>query len=234
MDRNNPFFTDNFVCGKFSDELLSSVNPAVYDLLGCCAYYESELKRGISLGQKWIYSNSSAYCPQNGFFDDMTASGHQGTNCAMPAGWAMLDMGIVPSPLRFWGDVHCGFAHYDQVSPYMLPACEIDHLEKPELFCDLFDRGEIKPGDILLAKGHTFIYMGDDLFLAAGHDGIWHEDESAVTDDPRKAVFDSWIAEREKCFNNRCTVYWRIRLRDGYIPAYYRNREGKLVKTEKD
>ena len=223
------FRQDNFANGRYPQRLLDSVNDGVCALLGCCAWYESELQRGISLGQKWIYSNSSEYCPQSGYFDDMVKSGKFGTNCAMPAGWAMVDMGAVVPGMRFWGGSDCEIARYDRVGGYLENVCEITHYEAGPAFSELFEIGKILPGDICLCKLHTFIYLGDDKFMAAGHDGVWHCDEEAVTDDSRKAVFDSWISDFENCSNYSCRVYHVLRFRDTYLPEFYRRGDGKLV-----
>ncbi len=228
-DGKSRFRSDNFANGKYPEDLLGSVNDGVLALLGCCAWYESELQRGISLGQKWIYSNSSEYCPQNGYFDDMVRSGRFGTNCAMPAGWAMVDTGAVVPGMRFWGGKNCEIARFEKVGPYLENACEITHYESGPAFSELYGYGKILPGDICLCKLHTFIFLGGNRFFAAGHDGKWHADPAAVTDDPRKAVFDSWVSDFEHCSNYGCRVYHVLRFRDSFIPEYYRRGDGKLV-----
>ncbi len=228
-DGKSRFRSDNFANGKYPEDLLGSVNDGVLALLGCCAWYESELQRGISLGQKWIYSNSSEYCPQNGYFDDMVRSGRFGTNCAMPAGWAMVDTGAVVPGMRFWGGKNCEIARFEKVGPYLENACEITHYESGPAFSELYGYGKILPGDICLCKLHTFIFLGGNRFFAAGHDGKWHADPAAVTDDPRKAVFDSWVSDFEHCPNYGCRVYHVLRFRDSFIPEYYRRGDGKLV-----
>ncbi|MBO7377152.1 MAG: hypothetical protein J6V01_08650 [Clostridia bacterium] len=229
MATKNRFRTDNFANGRYPERLLDSVNDGVLALLGCCAWYEAELQRGIAQGQKWIYSNSKDYCPQNGFFDDMVKSGRHGANCAMPAGWAMVDVGAVVPGMRFWGGRDCEIARYDRVAAFLENACEIMHYEAGPAFSELFSAGKIEPGDICLCKLHTFIYLGEDLFFAAGHDGKWHENPDAVTDDPRHAVFDSWVTDFSSSSNYNCRVYHVLRFRDGYVPEFYRRSDGKLV-----
>ena len=229
MTAAEKFRYDNFANGKLSDKLLDSVNPGVLALLSCCMYYESELQRGISLGQKWVYSNSSTYVPQNGTFESMVASGKYGANCAMPQAWAFIDLGIVQNGKHIYGSSTGEMANFSSLGKYIGAVCTLTSWEGSVKFNELYTRGEIQPGDIFLAKSHTFIYMGDNKFLAAGHDGHWHTDSSANTEDSRKAVFDSWVYDMTSCTDYTYTVYWQIRFKDDYVPRFYRNSEGKLV-----
>ena len=223
------FLADNFARGKVSDELLKQATPGALALIGCCLYYESELQKGVAAGRKWVYTNSGKYAPQNSSFDHMVASGHWGVNCAMPASWAYVDMGIMKEGMRFWGDRSGAFAKYDTVKDSLEKAIIITQLDGEKPFSELFAAGTVKPGDVFLAKGHTFIYLGDDLFFAAGHDGKWHTDLEAETEDSRQAVFESWIMPREACANNSCCPTWQLSFKEDYIPAFYRNAEGDIV-----
>ncbi len=232
MNKNTVFYTDNYAYGRISEEVLANVNAGAYAILGECWYFEDVLQREKAKGARWIYSNSNQYSPQQTSFDEMVVDEHPGTNCAMPAGWAYIDLGVCPYPKRFWGDRECGMANYDTLAPNILKAADITHWEEGKPFGEYFEAGEIKPGDVLLAKGHTFIYMGDELFMAAGHDGKWHADETVRTDDPRKAVFDSWVCDMRTNYDWRCNVYWRLRFRDEYVPAFYRGKDGKLKENK--
>ena len=221
--------TDNFASGKVSEELLKEATPGAAALIGCCLYYESELQKGIAAGQKWVYTNSGEYSPQNTSFDHMVESGHWGVNCAMPASWAYVDMGIMEEGMRFWGDREGGFARLEKVRDSIEKAATIKELDGTKTFAEMFAEGSVKPGDVFLTYGHTFIYLGDDLFFAAGHDGKWHTDPEARTEDKRQAVFESWLMPRESCHNNSCMPTWQISFKEDYIPAFYRNRAGELV-----
>ena len=223
------FLDDNFAKGKVSDALLKEATPGAAALIGCCLYYESELQKGIAAGQKWVYTNSNKYAPQSSSFDHMVESGHWGVNCALPASWAFVDMGIMEEGMRFWGGREGEFAKMDIVRPSIEKAADITELDGQKMFKNLFAEGSVKAGDVFLAKGHTFIFLGDDLFLAAGHDGKWHTDMEAETEDERHAVFESWIMDRESCINNEYKPTWQISFKEDYIPEYYRNSKGELV-----
>ena len=223
------FLNDNFAKGKVSDELLRDSAPGAVALISCCLYYESELQKGIARGEKWVYTNSSKYAPQNSSFDHMVESGHWGVNCALPPSWAYVDMGIMEEGSRFWGDRAGGFAKLEKVKESIEKAATITSLDGEKKFCELFEEGSVKSGDVFLCKGHTFIYLGDNLFLAAGHDGKWHSDETAETEDARHAVFESWIMPRESCANNEWQPTWQISFKEDYMPQFYRNSKGELV-----
>ena len=213
------------------DRFEPGLSPAVVTFLGCCEYFADRMASGTARGEKWVYSNSSKYVPQSTSFDHMVESGHWGVNCAMPASWAYVDMGIMEEGMRFWGDREGGFAKLDKVKPSIEKAAVITQLDGQKTFKDLLEEGSVKAGDVFLCKGHTFIYLGDELFFAAGHDGKWHTDETAETEDERKAVFESWVMPRESCINNDYHIFWQISFKEDYIPEFYRNGKGELVAT---
>ncbi len=222
------FYMDNFAAGAIGE----SVSPAVMAFLSCNEYYADSLQKGIAAGQKWVYSNSSTYVPQRGYYDDMVKSGKYGANCASPVNWAFIDMGIMPSSMRFYGGSTGNFANYTSVLAFLEPVCEIyDLTSEGKDFKQLYKEGRIKAGDIFLATHHTFIYRGDQTFYAAGHDGAWHTDPTAATEDSRKAVFDNWIMDMTTCTNYNYKVYYQIRLKDEFVPQYYRDSDGKLAEN---
>ena len=223
------FRYDNFANGRLSNKLLDSVNPGVLALLSCCMYYEDQLQQGIKRGEKWVYSNSSTYVPQSGTFDDMVKSGKTGTNCAMPQAWAFIDLGVVQNGKHIYGNTSGDMANFSSLGKYIGAVCTLTAWEGSCKFNELYAKKLVKPGDIFLAKGHTFIFLGDNKFLAAGHDGKWHTDNSANTEDSRKAVFDTWVCNMTDCSDYTYTVFWQIRFKDEYVPRFYRNAEGKLV-----
>lgn len=223
---------DNFAAGKLPDTLLDSVNPGVLVLLGNCMYYESRLQEGIAKGQKWVYSNSSTYVPQSGKFDSMAnGSSKWGANCAMAQAWALIDMGVVTNGKHIWGNDDCGLSNIDTLGASIRAAADIEYIGGAGRFCDLYELGQVEPGDVFFAQGHTFIYLGDEKFMATGHDAKWHKDASADTEDSRKAVFETWVVDMKTCGNWTTTVHWRLRFRDGFVPKYYRSAEGKIVPT---
>jgi len=232
MNKDKKIYSDNFAIGRLSKENLDSVNEGVLASLSNLMYYEDQLQIGISKGQKWVYTNSSKYSPQNTSFDHMVESGKYGVNCAMPAGWTLVDIGALEEGMRFWGDQNNEFANYDKVAPMLEKAATITKLEPKTDFNVLYEAGQVKAGDIFLAHGHTFVYLGDELFHASGHDGKWHSDPTAETEDGCKAVFESWIYDMKSCadYGYRCNFI--IRIKDDYVPRFYRNKEGKLVINE--
>jgi len=225
------FRSDNFAAGKLSDELLDSVNPGVLALLSCCMYYESELQKGIKRGEKWVYSNSSTYVPQSGYFDDMVSSGKVGTNCSMPQAWAFIDMGIVTNGKHLYGNQSNGLSQWDNLGKYFACVATVTAWNGKYEWQALYKKGLVEPGDVFYAHGHTFIYMGDELFMAAGHDGKWHSDSSAPTEDGSHAVFETWVLPIKNCSDYGYSINFQLRLKDDYVPKYYRNAAGKLVQN---
>lgn len=223
------FYTDNFAKGAISEH----VSPAVMALLSCCEYYVDTMKKSTAEGKKWVYSNSSTYVPQTGYFDDMVKSGKCGANCTFPANWSLRDMGVMPASLKFYCDKDGNFVGYNSVIRYLEPVCEITDLRSENVtFKDLYEAGKVKPGDIFLANPqHTFIYRGDQTFYATGHDAKWHSDPTAPTEDPQKAVFEEWIMPMATNKNYNYRISYVIRLKDDFIPQFYRNAEGKLVEN---
>ncbi len=236
------FLADNYASGLVKDEL----NLAVQAMFSCLEYFNDRMVYGSkNLGERWVYSNRGANAKQTGYFDDMLVSDKKGGNCASPVNWALCEMGIVPANDRFYGGSTGNFASYSgDAREYLAPYCEIiDMYDDPVPFNELFRAGKVKAGDIFLCKHHTFVYRGDRSFYAAGHDGAWHTEADAPTEDERKAVFDNWVLAFDEVaetgnkvagkYNTNYTykVYYIVRLKDDVIPAAYRNKEGKLVKN---
>lgn len=229
MNAKEIFYTDNFAVGKLPQEFLETLTPGQLGVVSCCLYYEAKLQEGIARGDRWVYTNSNKYANQSSSFDGLLEDGRYGVNCAMPSGWAMIDLGVLKPGDRYWGDTEGKFHNFDKHGKYIEEVCYVRYWGGAKRFCDLFDEGLVKPGDSFLAKGHTFVYLGNDLFLAAGHDGKWHSDSTAPTEDGCHAVFESWLMPREKCANNTYSVYWQFGFRDDFIPEFYRNKAGKIV-----
>ena len=228
-NRYDKFLGDNFASGKVPEAFLREAAPGAVALVGCCLYYEAGLQKGIAAGQKWVYTNSGKYAPQSCTFDHMVQSGMYGSNCALPASWAYMDMGIMEEGMRFWGASDGDFARLDKVRASIEKAATITKLDGSRKFGEMFAEGEVKPGDVFLCAGHTFIYLYDNLFFAAGHDSKWHADPTAPTEDRRQAVFDSWIVPMESCHDVDCCPTWQISFKDDYMPEFYRNSAGELV-----
>ncbi len=236
------FLKDNYASGLIDDD----VNLAVQAMLSCLEYFNDRMVYGSkNLGERWVYSNRGAYAKQTGYFDDMLVSSKKGGNCASPVNWALCEMGIVPANDRFYGGSTGNFKSYSgDAEKYLAPYCEIiDMYNDPQTFKSLYKAGKVQAGDIFLCKHHTFVYRGDESFYAAGHDGAWHTEADAPTEDERKAVFDSWVLAFDEVSetgnkvsgkynaNYNYTVYYIVRLKDDVIPEYYRNKEGQLVKN---
>lgn len=217
-------YCDSMGAGAVSEK----VNPGVMALISCCEYYEAVLQKAIARGEKWVYTNSNEYAPQATSFDEMVASGRRGANCAMLSNWAFMDIGLMPVGARFWGGVNCDFVRYENIKDYIDAACEVTHYPEGVPFAKLLEVGEVKAGDVFLAKGHTFIYRGDNSFYASGHDTLCHSDPTAPTEDRTHGVFDSFIVPLEKSGNRHCTAYFRIRVKDSFEPKFYRGKDGEL------
>lgn len=221
--------TDNFAIGKLSDEFLASLTDAQLAEISHLMWYEAELQRGISLGQKWVYTNSNEFSPQATTFDHMVASGKYGVNCAMPTGWVVVDLGILNEGQRFWGGSDGVFMRENEVRAQLEEACDVFELEGHPVFQEAYEAGKIESGDMILSHGHTYIWIGDGKFHAAGHDGKWHSDPTAPTEDGAHAVFESWIMDYDNCANKHHRVAHIIRLKKDYVPKNYRNTKGEIV-----
>ncbi len=236
------FLKDNYASGLISDE----VNVGVQAMLSCLEYFNDRMVYGSeNLGERWVYSNRGTYAAQTGYFDTMLKSSKKGANCASPVNWALCEMGIVPKNDRFYGGSSGEFKSYSgNAETYLAPYCDyFDYSENPVTFKELYKSGKVKAGDIFLCKHHTFVYRGDETFYAAGHDGAWHTEADAPTEDERKAVFDNWVLAFDEVagsgekkpgsynMNYNYKVYYVVRLKDSYIPDFYRNKEGKLVEN---
>lgn len=228
-DAEKQFYTDNMLTGRFSPAFINSLNPGQLAMISSCMYYESELQKGIARGEKWVYTNSERYANQASAFDAMVASGRHGVNCAMPSGWAMIDMGVLASGMRYWGNDKGEIANYSTYAPLLLQACKVKHWEGGVPFSSLYEGGYARPGDTFMGRGHTFVYLGEDRVMAAGHDGKWHSDPDARTEDGRKAVFDTWLCPVRENNDYRFRVTWQMSFRDDFVPKYYRNSRGELV-----
>lgn len=221
-----------FTDGYAADILEEGISPGVAALLGCCQYYADQLQAGIAKGQKWVYSNSSKYVPQATSFDNMVAGGGYGANCALISNWALIDIGAMPEGARFYGSVSGDFANRDKVMRYLKGVLEVIDLRgQNAVFSRMFRKGEIKAGDIFLCDGHTFVYGGNKMFYACGHDAEWHSDPSAPTEDPSHAVFEKWDVPMQGNSNYSHSINFILRIRDDYVPRYYRNRDGELVRN---
>lgn len=212
------------------DRFEAGLSPAVTTFLGCCEYFADRMASGTARGETWVYSNSSRYVPQATSFDEMVASGHLGANCAMISNWGLMDIGAMPDGTRFWGDATGGFANQDTVMPVLDPACVLfDLRDRRPTFAQLSDEGMVRPGDIFLCNLHTFVYRGHGTFYACGHETRWHADPDARTEDPAKAVFETWIMDVSACSNRACRVNFLLRLRDDFAPTRCRRADGVRV-----
>lgn len=208
-------------------------------LIACGNYYNSVLEKAVKRGEKWVYSNSDEFVLQDGSFDEMlSAPGKmRGGNCASIANWAFRDMGIIDGDEKFYGDSKGYIRHYNSGSKKLKDKfdenCTI--MEGGEKTAkELMKAGKIKTGDIIIGKSHTYIYRGNGTVFASGHDGIWHKDELIKTDDPAKAVFETWVREFKGTYNEEFEVHYIIRLKKSFVPEYYRNKNGDLVKNCND
>lgn len=207
-------------------------------LITCGNYYNSVLEKAVKNGEAWVYSNSNKYVLQGGTFEQMLAEAENGKmrggNCASIANWAFRDMGVMSVDHKFYGDSKGQIRNYHtgtkKVKEEFDKNCTIIEGDG-ESFETLVDEGTVQVGDVIIGKGHTFIYRGDGTVFASGHDAIWHTDESIETDDPQQAVFERWIREYRGTYDGRFKPSYIIRLKDSFIPAYYRNSKGKLVRN---
>ncbi len=229
---------DYFVQCNYAADLIAKIdedlNLGVQALLSCCEYYNDSMVADTARGNKWIYSSNSKYVTQVCRFDDMLYNHTaKGCNCAGPVNWAFIDMEIMPDTYRFWGGSSGEFARREKVEPYVGLACEIYEVyNEGKTFMQLYNEGRIKTGDIFLGDGHTWIYRGAQSFYAAGHDAKWHTDPTVVSDDKRQAVFENWVLSFAECSTNRnYKVRYIIRIKDDYVPKYFRNTDGQIVEN---
>lgn len=203
-------------------------------MIACGNYYNSVLEKAVEKGEKWVYSNSSKYVVQNGSFEKMLAGKIRGGNCASIANWAFRDMGLISSGEKFYGDSNGMIRHYNSGSKNLKSKldknCTIIN-GKSKSFGTLMKEGKIEVGDVIIGKGHTYVYRGNGTVFASGHDAKWHRDKSVKTDDSNKAVFESWIRKYKGTYDERFKVHYIIRIKDSFVPKYYRDEDGNLVKN---
>ncbi|MCI8561583.1 MAG: hypothetical protein HFH03_10765 [Dorea sp.] len=203
-------------------------------LIACGDYYNSVLEKAVKRGEKWVYSNSGEYVLQSGSFDEMLSGKIRGGNCASIANWAFRDMGIISGEEKFYGDSKGYIRHYNSGSKKLKSKldknCTIINGRK-QSSKKLMKAGKIKAGDIIIGKGHTYVYRGNGTVFASGHDGIWHKDKTVKTEDPKKAVFETWVTKYKGNYNETFEVHYIIRLKSSFVPRYYRDKNGDLVKN---
>ncbi len=203
-------------------------------IVACGNYYNSVLEEAVENGEKWVYSNSSKYVAQSGSFEKMLAGKIRGGNCASIANWAYRDMGIISSSEKFYGDGNGNIRNYNSGSTKLKSKldkyCTIINGKKKS-FGTLMDEGKIEVGDVIIGKGHTYVYRGNGTVFASGHDAKWHKDKSVKSDDSNKAVFESWVRKYKGTYDERFKVHYIIRVKDSFVPKYYRDEDGNLVKN---
>lgn len=203
-------------------------------IVACGNYYNSVLEEAVENGEKWVYSNSSKYVAQSGSFEKMLAGKIRGGNCASIANWAYRDMGIISSGEKFYGDSNGYIRNYNSGSKKLkskLDKCCTIINGKKKSFGTLMEEGKIEVGDVIIGKGHTYIYRGSGTVFASGHDAKWHKDKSVKTDDSNKAVFETWVRKYKGTYDERFSVHYIIRVKDSFVPKYYRDEDGNLVKN---
>lgn len=203
-------------------------------MIACGNYYNSVLEKAVKNGEKWVYSNSSKYVAQSGTFEKMLAGKVRGGNCASIANWAFRDMGIISNSQKFYGDGSGKIRNYNSGSTKLKATldknCTIIN-GKSKSFGTLMKEGKIEVGDVIIGKGHTYVYRGNGTVFASGHDAKWHKDKSAKTEDSNKAVFESWVRKYKGTYDERFKVHYIIRIKDSFVPKYYRDEDGNLVKN---
>ncbi len=204
-------------------------------LIACGNYYNSVLEKAVANGEKWVYSNSNKYVRQGGTFEEMLKRKIRGGNCGSIANWAYRDMGVIDVKHGFYGDRSGNIRHYHTgkktVKDEFDKNCIIIKGNKKS-FGTLVKDGKIKAGDVIIGKGHTYVYRGNGTVFASGHDAVWHTDKSAKTEDKRKAVFETWVRKYKGTYDERFKVHYIIRLKDSFVPKYYRDKDGNLVKNQ--
>lgn len=203
-------------------------------MVACGNYYNSVLENAVKKGEKWVYSNSSKYVAQSGTFENMLSGKIRGGNCASIANWAFRDMGLISNNEKFYGDGDGNIRNYNsgtkKLKSKLDANCEIINA-KQKSFGTLVKEGKIEVGDVIIGKGHTFVYRGNGTVFASGHDAKWHKDKSVKTEDSNKAVFESWIRKYKGTYDEKFKVHYIIRIKDSFVPKYYRDESGNLVKN---
>ncbi len=204
-------------------------------MIACGNYYNSVLEKAAKNGEKWVYSNSSRYVAQSGTFEKMLSGKIRGGNCASIANWAFRDMGIISNSQKFYGDGNGNIRNYNSGTKSVKSALDKNCViinGKSKSFGSLVKAGKIKVGDVIIGKGHTFVYRGNGTVFASGHDAKWHKDKSAKTEDSNKAVFESWVRKYKGTYDEKFKVHYIIRMKDSFVPKYYRDENGNLVKNK--
>lgn len=234
-------YSSNFAVGRIDfteKEKQDGQNAVVTAFLSCLEYYAWRMKDGTeNRGEKWVYCAGKPLYLEIGSFETQISQ-KLCACCNAPVNWALVDLGLrtETSVDHIYGGTTGNFGHRSQFTSYAGAFTSItDWTGKNMQFKDLYQSGLVKPGDIFLTIHHTFVYRGGESFYAAGHDGVWHTEADADTDDPRKAVFEDWIcgAGHKKsfttCSNYNFTICWQLRFNDDYEPKYFRDVNGKIM-----
>ncbi len=203
-------------------------------IITCGDYYNKKLIEAVKKGEKWVYSNSNKYVKQSGTFEQMLKGKIRGGNCASIANWAFRDMGIISNGEKFYGDSNGKIRHYNsgdkKIKSKLDKACKIIKTSGKS-FSSLVKEGKVKAGDVIIGKGHTYVYRGGSQVFASGHDSKWHTDSSVKTEDSRKAVFEKWIINYKGTYDAKFKPTYIIRIKDDFVPKYYRDSKGNLIKN---
>lgn len=182
-------------------------------------YYETALQALKKQGKKWQYSVGGGINNFMWAFDDIVNyQPYRSSCCSSAQNWIVKDFGE-KSRTDF---------------------CTVININEAYTFKQLYESGKIRKGDLIYgvrydngkAIMHEYINYDFTTTFDTGHgSGGWHSDPSIKHSDPRKAVFDTFMNPMKTSFSYTGYKIRKIfRIRNDYVPKYYRNEKGILTK----
>ena len=182
-------------------------------------YYEAAMQALKKQGKKWQYSVGGGINNFMWAFDDIVNyQPYRSSCCSSAQNWIVKDFG----------------------EKNRTDFCTVININEASTFQQLYESGKIRKGDMLYgvrydngrAIMHEYINYDFTTTFDTGHgSGGWHADASIRHSDPRKAVFDTFMNPMKTSFSYYGYKIRKIfRIRNDYVPGYYRNEKGILTK----
>ena len=219
VERLRKFYADKYDGIKLYGKVDTSLPFGVQVLQSNLNYYETALQALKKQGKKWQYSVGGGINNFMWAFDDIVNyQPYRSSCCSSAQNWIVKDFGE-KSRTDF---------------------CTVININEAYTFKQLYESGKIRKGDLIYgvrydngkAIMHEYINYDFTTTFDTGHgSGGWHSDPSIKHSDPRKAVFDTFMNPMKTSFSYTGYKIRKIfRIRNDYVPKYYRNEKGILTK----
>lgn len=196
---------------------------AALAMLGMCDYYNDVMKADNA---RWYDTNLTSFSPLDTFEQERKAK-HQGANCNSLLNWSWSDMGIKPgSGTKLYGDSSSKVHGYNSSNKHLkslVDSCCTVISTHGATLRTMVHKGQVKPGDMLFMKIHTYIYRGEGTVFASAGDAKCRRKGKDL-------IFLNWINGSSSYDWKRRTSYL-IRFKDDFIPRYYRDKSGEVLEN---